>query len=118
MTEQAYKLLEHIERNGRLDASKLTEEERKAFQELISMGCVEQCRDSAHNPPKVLCEKPKHEPKERREKRRYYRNLVLAMVTSLGVGLVFSALFKTLGLFGFLLGALLLLAGYFLAVLS
>lgn len=107
MTEQEYRLLERAEQEGGLDLAALTDEEMETVLGLTSRGYLKQRPDGVHNTPKAFRRYAKHKAKGGGEYRRYYRDLVLTMVTSLGVGLILSALFKALGLGGVLLGLLL-----------
>ena len=107
MTEQEYRLLERAEQEGGLDLSALSDEEKRAAYGLALRGYLKQRPDGVNNAPKAFRGNSKHKANRGGEYRRYYRNLVLTMVTSLGVGLILSALFKALGLGGVLLGLLL-----------
>lgn len=55
--------------------------------------------------------------REKREDRRYYRNLILRTITTFCMGIILSAFLEALGLFGFLFGFLLCVFGFCFAKL-
>ena len=68
---------------------------------------TEMFHDYASNEHDGMCD-------DRRDKRRYYRNLIIGSVSSFLIGAIIYAITKALGLGGLILGLLLcLLSGYY-----